>query len=377
MKRRFAFLAMVLGFSVLACQLIIGIDRAKTEERPPDAFEAAPPPPVIPDPCAHVRPPPPPLTDDEPIVDNQLMPFYVALSEFHLVAKADGGALRGFDLDGVCTCDDRPAAAHDGGGSCTGPVKCDPDGGIDNGSTEVFNRFAGTVPDFDKAANINNHIALGEQDTLILISDYNGRANDKSVNVGVVVSNGIYDAGGCGTADPEGGPPPYPAGFCGSDTWTVDPKGVIGDKPPYTATLLAPAYVTNHTLVIDNPKGYFEVPFGAVPLRLYSPIFTATIVPIDANGQPRDPDAPRRASPIASTGSKTACSRAGFRPPASWRSPARSAFRTAPTRTRPARSTCVSPTPSRSWRPCSAPHATLPRANPSTSIRSPPAILFR
>jgi hypothetical protein len=293
MKRRLAFFALVLAFTALACQLIAGIDRVSTEERPerlpdpPDVYEAAPP---IPDPCEHVMPPPPPLTDDEPAIDKQLPTFALAMSEFHLLARNDAGTLVGFDQDGVCTCDDRPATAHDGGPSCIGPVMCDADGGVDNGSSTIFDKFGTIVPDLDKAANINKHIMLGESGTLIEFSNYNGRANDKAVNVGIIVSNGINDGSGCGTND--GGPPPYPAGFCGNDIWTVDPTGVIGDRPPYASSLSAAGYVTNHTLVINDPTGYFEVPFGDVRLRLYSPIVTATIVPLDANGNPRDPNAP-------------------------------------------------------------------------------------
>ena len=293
MKRRIAFFALVLASTALACQLIAGIDRVATEERPerlpdpPDVYEAAPP---VPDPCAHVMPPPPPLTDDEPAIEKQLPSFEVALREFHLLARNDAGTPIGFDQDGVCTCDDRPATAHDGGSSCMGPVTCDADGGVDNGSSTIFDKFGTIVPDIDQAANINKHILLGETGTLIEISNYNGRANDKAVNVGIIVSNGINDGSGCGTND--GGPPPYPAGFCGNDIWTVDPKGVIGDRPPYASSLSAAGYVTNHTLVISDPTGYFEVPFGDVRLRLYSPIVVATIVPLDASGNPRDPNAP-------------------------------------------------------------------------------------
>ncbi len=293
MKRRFAFVAFVLAWTAIACQLIAGIDRVSPEDRPerapdpPDVYEAAPP---IPDPCAHVGPPAPPITDDEPAIEKQLPSFYVALSEFHLVARTDAGAYQGFDLDGTCTCDTRPGSAHDGGASCKGPKTCDFDGGVDNGSSALYEQFGTIVPDLDKAADINKHIALGESGTLIEISNYNGLANDKAVNVGIVVSSGIYDGSGCGTND--GGPPPYPSGWCGNDLWTVDPAQVVGDTPPYGSALSAPAYVTNHTLVVDDPKSYFEVPFGDVRLRLYSPVIVATIVPVDASGNPRDPNAP-------------------------------------------------------------------------------------
>jgi hypothetical protein len=171
-------------------------------------------------------------------------------------------------------------------------VSCDLDGGIDNGSKALFDKFGDLVPDLDKAAHVNESIMNGQAGTLIEISNYNGLANDKAVNVGIVESRGLNDGSGCGTTDPDGGLPPYPPGWCGKDIWTVDPTGVIGDRPPYAATLSAGAYVTNHKLVINDPLGYFEVPFGDVALRLYSPIVIATIVPLDANGNPRDPSLP-------------------------------------------------------------------------------------
>ncbi|CAN5919550.1 hypothetical protein BH11MYX4_BH11MYX4_66860 [soil metagenome] len=290
--RRLLFAAVPAALLV-ACQLVAGIERVDKEDAPalaPDAgAEAAP----VPDPCAHVAPPPPPAKDDDPVLDNQLAPFYVATSEIHLFGKTDAGAVQGFDLDGVCTCDTRPGAAHGGASACLGPRTCDRDGGIDNGTLSLLDVFGAFLPpgtDLDTAASLNTRIAVGDETLLFVISNYNGRANDKEVTVGLVVSHGIQDGTGCGT-DVGRPKPPYPPGWCGKDKWTVDPDGVIGAAPPYAPSLAATAYVTDHRLVIDNEKGSFQVPFGDVSLTMFSPIVVATIVPLDAAGNPRDPSA--------------------------------------------------------------------------------------
>ncbi len=245
----------------------------------------------VPDPCQHVAPPPPPLTDDDPAPSKQLDPFIVAMSEYHLVPKGDAGGVLGYDLDDVCTCDTSEGAAHEGGGSCAGPRRCDADGGIDNGSLVLYDEFGTFVADIDKGAQVNDRIASGVLTALIEISNYNGRANDKEVNVGIIISYGIRDPRGCNSAAGGRGPS-YPPGWCGGDIWSVDPAAVIGDLPPYAPALAASAYVTNHVLVVRDMNGYFEIPFGDTSFRFRAPIMTATIVPLDAAGNPRDPDAP-------------------------------------------------------------------------------------
>lgn len=294
-KRRLALVAFLVGGLLVACQLVAGIDRVEKEDTPallPDAGpEAAP---AIPDPCSHAAPPPPPAKDDDPVFENQLAPFYVAMSEIHLFGKSDAGAVEGYDLDGVCTCDDRVGAAHEGGSACIGPRTCDREGGIDNGTLSLLDLFGAFLPpgvDLDTAASLNTRIALGDKGLLLVISNYNGRANDKEVNVGLIVSHGIQDGSGCGT-DMGVPNPPYPPGWCGKDKWSVDPDAVIGAAPPYAPSLAASAYVTDHRLVISNEKGYFQVPFGDVSLTMFSPIVVATIVPLDATGNPRDPNGP-------------------------------------------------------------------------------------
>ena len=295
-RRTCALFVAVPCLLLVACQLVAGIDRVPKESAPGDGPDAGHETSTIPDPCAHAAPPPPPDTDDDPVLDNQLAPFYVATSEIHLFGKPDGGAgaVQGFDLDGVCTCDTRPGSAHAGGAACLGPRSCDRDGGIDNGTLSLLDVFGAFLPpgtDLDTAANLNTRIAVGDETLLFAISNYNGRANDKEVTVGILLSHGIQDGTGCGT-DVGRPRPPYPPGYCGRDRWTVDPDAVIGAAPPYTPSIAATAYVNDHRLVIDNEKGSFQIPFGDVSLTMFSPIVVATIVPLDAAGNPRDPSLP-------------------------------------------------------------------------------------
>jgi hypothetical protein len=94
------------------------------------------------------------------------------------------------------------------------------------------------------------------------------------------------------TAPDDGGLPPYPPGWCGKDLWSVDPDAVIGSPANYAPALAAPAYVNNYQLVLKNDRGYFQVPFGDTTIELYSPIVSARIVPLGADGNPRDASAP-------------------------------------------------------------------------------------
>src|SRR3954470_21935545 len=188
MRRRALFVAAVLGIAGVACQVVAGISRVEQTDPPPDsAPEAAPEAGPPPDPCAHVLPPAMPETDDDP--NTSIDEFYLALRSVTLVAPV--GQTIGFDLDGVCSCDDRAQAARDGGQSCQTPKKfCDADGGVDNQMATFASDF-GPLIDIDKAANVNARIQRGQQTSLIVISKYNGRANDREVAFGLFTSDGI------------------------------------------------------------------------------------------------------------------------------------------------------------------------------------------
>lgn len=293
--RRFAIATLSLGALVAACQLVAGIERVDKIGGGPggpdadggagEAGEGG-----APDPCAHVFPPSPPDVDDDPT--GNVGTFYLAIREFKLdVAQSDGG-LPGYDLDGVCTCDRRSTTAYEGKSSCNpragAAPTCDDPGGVDNQSAKLLAPFSSVVP-IDDAADVNTSINEGRRGILLQVNAYNGRANDKEVTVGIILSAGIHDATGCGN---QGVPTaPFPPGWCGRDMWTVDPTSVIGNPPDYVATRLATGYVKDYRLVVET-RAAALLYFGSTTLEMGSPLATGKLVPLDVNLKPRDPAKP-------------------------------------------------------------------------------------
>jgi hypothetical protein len=267
----------VLGVLVGACQWIAGIERL---DKPlhQDAGDAA-----SSDPCAHVRPPPPPAVDDDS--SFALDPFVLAVSKVDFAPSATG-----FDLDQVCTCDRSPGSAHDGGSSCNGTPPCDADGGIDDALSGVSAfQLLGTV---DDALGVNANIASGNSTILLLVAEYNGRANDKDVKVGFVLSDGINDGSGCPDAGPSAANGLIPPAWCGNDVWTVQGDTVIQRKPPYSAAFSTQGYVTNHRLVIPGNDQFVRLLLGATEAQFNAPTFVGTLTPLNADLTPRDPSTP-------------------------------------------------------------------------------------
>ena len=285
-RRRLSVLAGVLGVTVLACQLVAGIERVDKVGPPPP--EAGPDTSVldssVPDPCKHVRPPPPPTVDDAP--NDSIAAFYLALREVTLVPKGSAPVF-GFDLDKACTCDTRPGTAFDGGASCasTRAVLCDADGGVDNQVASALRDYAAFI-DIDNAANINARIARGEQTSIIVITSYNGLANDRDVKFGLFTSEGIKDGPGCAgsVTDANGFSSP---GCCGEDNWTASASTVDNPGGNIVPKSVGAGYVTNYEFVVelDSPA---RVPFGGYRLTLGSPISRGRLVPLDDKLAPLD-----------------------------------------------------------------------------------------
>ena len=264
MKRKLAAAAMVLGCTVIACQLVAGIERVdKTDpavvDAGPDALAADS---AVADPCAHVRPAPKPLVDDAP--NDKLPDIYLALHHVDLAPSATNTAAPGFDLDQSCTCDTRPGTAFEGGASCTTGAKpfCDFDGGVDN---QIFNfaRDYAAFIDVDQAANINGSIASGHQTVILVIKEYNGRANDSAVSFGTFSSEGMREGPTCpgSTTDTDGFSSP---GWCGEDKWTASSSSVDGTSGLFVPKSIGTGYVTNYQFVVElnNPA---TVPFARLP----------------------------------------------------------------------------------------------------------------
>jgi hypothetical protein len=285
--RAAALLAVTLGCGVVACQLVAGIDRVDKEDPPPAeaGADAAPPP----DPCAHVVPPPPPDVDDAP--NDQLPDFYLAYRTVSLFPS--DGTVPGFDLDRSCTCDRRADTAFLGASPCSAgarAVMCDTDGGVDNQMHEFLKSYAGFL-DIDRAANVNSRIDRGLSTAIVVVTKYNGRANDKDIGFGIFTSEGIEDSkcpGSVKQADNT-----FPPGWCGEDTWNVS----LDTVTPSSATSFVPkavgnGYVTNYQLVTALTRGALTIPFGAYHLSIGSPVSSGRLVPLDAARRPLDTTRP-------------------------------------------------------------------------------------
>lgn len=289
MKRhRIAFFALVLGATAWACQIVAGIERVEKFDVP-DAADTAPPPDgtAIPDPCVHSVAAKEPLVDDAP---NEKIPdFFIALRNLELVQK-DGVPLAGFDLDGVCTCDPRPGTARDGAVSCVSgkPAACDADGGIDNAVGQALRSF-GSFVDIDEAVRINKRIQNGTKTLMILVSSYNGRANDKEVGVGLFTSEGIRVASSCPDSKPSEDFGFFTPGWCGEDTWTVTSNTVNGspDMIRFVPKARGTGYVSNYEFVVSLAENA-EIPFGGYKLSVSSALARGRLVPLDQAGQPID-----------------------------------------------------------------------------------------
>ena len=290
MKRRVGLVAFLLGGTVIACQVIAGIERVdKTDPEIVDsgsdvvAADSA-----IPDPCAHVRPPPKPLVDDAP--NDKLPDIYLALRHVDLAPSTVNVVAPGFDLDQSCTCDTRRGSAFDGAPSCVTGMKpfCDADGGVDN---QIFNfaRDYAAFIDVDQAANINGTIASGHQTVILVIKDYNGRANDSAVSFGTFSTEGMRQGPSCpgSTTDSEGFSSP---GWCGEDKWTASSTSVDGINGLFVPKSIGTGYVSNYEFVVElnNPAA---VPFAGYRLPLGSPVSAGHLVPLDAMLNPIDTSA--------------------------------------------------------------------------------------
>lgn len=267
MRKRSAFVTtLTAGLAIVACQVVAGIEPVDKVERigTDGSFSDAPNggPDAAVDPCNHAVPPPEPDNDDDR--DTELPPFYLAFRTLDVIAKDDSG-YRGFDLDGVCTCDKRPGTASGGKSSCTPKLKdCDGDAGIDNRGASLFEQFVPTG--FSPGESATKGVTSGRRGLLLYVKGYNGKPNDRQISVGVMLSHGIVDGSGCGTSTGGAHSPP---GWCGRDLWTYSLEYV---KPTSKEPLVqGSGYVNNGTLVFrsDLPIAMF---FGTATLSIGSPI---------------------------------------------------------------------------------------------------------
>ncbi|WP_146649303.1 hypothetical protein [Labilithrix luteola] len=289
-RQGIALLTVVAGCAgglIAACQVVAGIERVDKGSEVPsspsaetDAGDAASNPPG--DPCVHAGLPGLPEVDNDPTRELPTIVMAVDTSTIN----PNGVSAEGVDLDGVCTCDTRLDTAHGGASSCVraGEPICDGDGGVDSHFAAAVAAFT-TAFDRDDFTRVNETIRLGRTSLLLFLRKYNGLANDRDVELGIVASNGLRDSH---CPDSVEGPLGfYSPGWCGDDEWTVFPDTIVNGFPiAYTA-----GHVSDYRLVVELDYG-IPIPFGNVQVVAGSPITFGRLVPLGDDLKPRDPARP-------------------------------------------------------------------------------------
>ena len=277
LRRALCFL-LAAATPLVACQLVVGIEDDRFTVAPPvippdpasdaSSEEAA----VLPDLCAHRGPPARP--DGGAGGDGQK--FILAVDSYVL-----DDVNSGFDLDGICTCDPLDRSQGAGRATCGSPTNdalCDGDGGVDNRLAATLAPLGGIV---DVSAIFNRQVACGRETLLVVLSNYNGEANDLDVKVSVIEAFGIPDDDGGASANAgcavQGEPPTLPPRRDGNDSWDVPP----GATTPGARTEIS-GWVTDFHLVVDARRSTSTVPFyfGGTLVTLSGFVMSGKLVPL-------------------------------------------------------------------------------------------------
>lgn len=173
-------------------------------------------------------PDPPAGTDDGRDVGE----LASAVTQLRILDPIAQGKPQGFDLDGLCTCPDRPACI---GGQPDKP--CDTaDAGIDNAGDGLFQTLAAQGVALDDTG-LKMGIDMGQYGILMRVAGYNGELDDPDVKVAVFNAVAVNGDGGVPRAD-------------GTDRWTIDSESFLDANrfPTYFSTK---AYVVSGVLVAE------------------------------------------------------------------------------------------------------------------------------
>ncbi|AKV01755.1 hypothetical protein AKJ09_08418 [Labilithrix luteola] len=244
----------------------------------------------VPDPCQHAFVAEPPDNDDAP--DEVLPPFGIAVDAIQVQGNQENPLA--LDLDNVCTCETGAGTAHEGKSSCiTAASRCDLDGGRDNAVGEFVSGL-GAFYAVDKFPNAL--IQQGRRGVLTQLGKYNGRANDKDVALGIILSEGIHSQG-CPNSTAQHGTTwdTWSPGWCGDDKWSLPRDGVFQVSSGAVFVVVGTGYVRDYQLVVNFEKSTVSVPFDdAYALLVSSAIITGKLVPLGEDMNPRDPSVPPR-----------------------------------------------------------------------------------
>lgn len=242
---------------------------------------------AVADPCQHASLPGEPEVDDAP--DEVLPPFAIAVDAIQV--QGDDGNAAALDLDGVCTCETGAGTAHQGQSSCVSAAsRCDYDGGRDNAVSE-FVTGLGAFYSVDKFPN--TLIQQGRRGVLTQLGKYNGRANDKDVALGIILSEGIHSQG-CPNSTAQQGATwdTWSPGWCGDDKWSLPESGIFQVSSGPVFVVVGTGYVRDYQLVIKF-ESTVHVPFNdSYALLINSAIISGKLVPLGEDLNPRDPSVP-------------------------------------------------------------------------------------
>lgn len=176
---------------------------------------------LVPDPCAHAGAVPRPAVADGP---DEPAKLYAARDLAMVVADKNS---IGYDLDGVCTCDERPGTARGGASSCaprrSGDRLCDADGGRDNAGAAILQNRLPDKPGASFDVGYRAAAENGASGLLFSIAEYDGRPDDPQVRVE------SYDSPGL---DPRGSDPREPCGGAAPGS-TTPPNGLAAERPQW------------------------------------------------------------------------------------------------------------------------------------------------
>lgn len=204
--------------------------------------------------CEHAFLPARPIEPDG-FVDP---PLVFAMDHVAFGSK-DGGSSVGFDLDNSCTC-----APH--AGTCTprsgAPEHCDAPGGRDNTIAAVTGTFTGP---FNIEDYMNRRLKEGSAGMLIVISGYNGLADDANVSISFLPSAGRL------TLLPDGG---TEAITDGGLRWSYDPN--FDQKLNLANAIQILGYVKDHVAVAIS-NGAATLPLAGLDLGFSKGFIVAPI----------------------------------------------------------------------------------------------------
>lgn len=257
-----------LGAFVYGCTIMNGLTVPEREAGPAvDAGEAGPV-----DPCDHDYVP----FDAPQISDDGDLSFVTAVRSIDLglgagVTETGAPRLGGLDLDRTCTCPAPPSCR-----TPDGPV-CDDERGRDNTFVSLM-RSLQAAQNLDIQASVEADLAKGANGLLLIVQDYNGREDDRSVRLTLAMSPGhrkVFIDGGLSTKEPPT--------FTRSDRWVIDNEQFFTIDGKSTGKLRQSGYVKGGKLVVKLEGGEVRLGDEGLAIRLAEGFLIGDIEP-DGDG---------------------------------------------------------------------------------------------